>query len=63
VLDSNREPTVGQRLEKGESVRDTEPRADRGPHAGNPRGVVVATGCYHSTCARFGIGVFQNRER
>jgi len=27
----------------------TEPGADRGPHAGSPRGVVVATGSKHST--------------
>jgi len=31
------------------SADGTEPGADRGSHAGSPRGVVVATGCNLST--------------
>jgi len=30
----------------------SEPRADRGPHAGSPRGVVVATGRKLEVCDR-----------
>src|SRR6267142_6776494 len=31
------------------TISGSEPEADRGPRAGSPRGVVDATGSYHST--------------
>ena len=43
---------------------DTEPGADRGPHAGSPRGVVVATGSNAQLrlCTK-SLSLYQNRER